>query len=144
MGKLNSMTRKEFSDILIKCREEVQCGKNEICRRTGLSFHQIQRLENASNNFSIDNALLYLKEIGYAIYTQKGSKSLEFKDRKTFAQHFTSYWKDSNMTLQQLAEQSGVTKNVIDGIKYNTKNTSIDSLLCVLEQLGVNIEIKKQ
>lgn len=137
------MTREEFSKHLLECREETQCSKNELCRRTGLSFQQLQRLENASNNFSIDNALLYLKKIGYGLYTSKKGKSKLFDNRANFSKHFREYWIDTQMTIEDFADFAGIALGTVAGILYNTKNTSIDSILLCLEKLDCKIEIKK-
>lgn len=71
------MTREEFSSRLVRCRQEAQGSKYERCRRSGFPYTQIQRIEKASANISIDIVLLYLKTTGYGTYTfQRGKKYL--------------------------------------------------------------------
>lgn len=57
------MDRKEFSELITKHRQEVGLSINEVVRRTGRGFQQIQRIEKATSNYSTDNVFLYLKVI---------------------------------------------------------------------------------
>lgn len=138
------MTRKEFSEKLVKCREEAQCGKNEICRRTGMTFNQLQRIENASNNFSIDNILLYLKSIDYGIYIHKNNyEYFLFDNREILSNKLNTYRKELKMPLRDFSIFVGVSLSVIRGIEDGNKNTAIDSLLLCIDKLNCKLEIRK-
>ena len=61
------MDRKTFSSLLVNQRENHNIGKNELCRMTGFTFLQLQRLESASNNFNMNLALRYLTSVNAAL-----------------------------------------------------------------------------
>lgn len=138
------MTRKEFSNQLVKSREEANCGKNELCRRTGFTFQQLQRLENASNNFSIDNVIKYLDAIEYDLFITKDKKMLLFDNRESFANHFKILRNECDLSQRDFANKVGLSYSVIAGIEYGNKNTAIDNILLCLEGLGCQIIIKKK
>jgi transcriptional regulator with XRE-family HTH domain len=138
------MTRKEFSEKLVECRENAGCGKNELCRRTGFTFNQLQRLENASNNFSIDNVFSYLKAIGYKMYIiDKYNNNFYFKNREVFARYFKKLRDELGVSQRVFATQVGLSYTAITGIEYGNANTSIDNILIVIEKLGCEITFKK-
>ena len=136
------MTRKEFSEKMVECREEAKCGKNELCRRAGLTFNQLQRLESASNNFSIDNVFSYLNAIKYKMYIVQGNNRLYFKNREVLAPFFKKLRESTGMSQKDFAVSVKLSHLVIVGIENNNKNTAIDSLLLCLQALNCQISFK--
>lgn len=137
------MTRKEFSNTLVKCREQANCGKNELCRRTGFTFNQLQRLERSENNFSIDNVLIYLKAIEFGIYISKNNNTFLFDSKEAFSKNFKIYRKEAKMSLRAFSDFAGVSLSVVRGIEDASKNTTIDSILLCIEKLNCKLEINK-
>ena len=61
------MDRIEFSQMLVQAREDAGLGKNEMCRRTGYTFVQLQLLETKPNNFAMDKAFHYLESVAMTL-----------------------------------------------------------------------------
>lgn len=137
------MDRKEFSELLTKHRQEAGLSINEIVRRTGRGFQQIQRIEKASSNYSIDNVFLYLKVMQSCIilYNNSGDDRYYLHNREEFALAFVNIRKLMGVSQINVAGHLMVSRNVIAGIENNTLNTSIDKFIQCIIGLGYNIDI---
>lgn len=137
------MDRKEFSELLVKHRQGAGLSKNEVMRRTGRSFEQIQRIEKATSNYSIDNIFLYLKVIQSCIVLRNnyGDDVYYLHNREEFALAFVGMRKLMGISQINAAEHLMVSRNVIAGIENNKLNTSIDKFIQCITGLGYNIDI---
>lgn len=61
------MNRTDFCQLLINTRQNMDVGKNEMCRLTGFTFVQLQLLEDKPNNFAIKKAIDYLAALCYSV-----------------------------------------------------------------------------
>jgi transcriptional regulator with XRE-family HTH domain len=130
------MTRKEFSEKLVECRENAGCGKNELCRRTGFTFNQLQRLENASNNFLINNVFFYLKaiEVQLKLRNTAKKKSVTIKEYKNIIDWLTKNRKP-NYTQRSLAEKIECSHITIANIESEKSVVSVDIFLRLVDVL---------
>lgn len=138
------MDRKEFSSLLTQQREAKKIGKNEMCRLTGFTFHQLQRIENAGNNYNIGLALRYLSAIKSSMVIQKYKKERLCTEYNQLIKWLVSARKDNNYTQRKLAEAISISYVMLARVESNKSNLSIDVLLKILEVLGYNIEIKNK
>ncbi|NDV64015.1 helix-turn-helix transcriptional regulator [Bacteroides sp. 224] len=139
------MTRKVFCEKLAESRKSSGVKMKDICFAMNVMPTVIYRLEAGENNFSIDNALLYLKAIGYGLYLKEDNTNLFFFDcRENFSEYFKKLRGTAKLSQRDFASVAGVSYAVITGIESGKKNTAIDSLLLCLQQLNCQIIIKKR
>jgi transcriptional regulator with XRE-family HTH domain len=136
------MTREEFSEKMVKCRENAGCGKNELCRRTGFTFNQLQYLETAANNFNMNLVIRHLKAI---------ECQMSLKNDKTFTvnkyQDIIDWLVKSrkpDYTQRSLAESTGCSQKTIVNIESGRNIVGIDIFLRLAEALGFTVELKSK
>ena len=139
------MKKEEFSQLLVSNREEAGCSKNEMCRRIGLLFHQLQRIENASNNYVITHVFSYLAAINCIIvlYSENFTQRFSIKNKQDFVLAFKAMRKLNQLSQIKAAEKIGVIPGVITGIESRDVNTSIDKFLQCIYGLGYQVKIEK-
>lgn len=139
------MKKEEFSQLLVSNREEAGCSKNEMCRRIGLLFHQLQRIENASNNYAITHVFSYLAAINccICITNKEHEECYKIQSKEEFSSVFINIRKKMNLSQRKIEALLNVSHGVILGIETFNKNTTIDKFLQCIYGLGYQIKIEK-
>lgn len=139
------MNREEFSQLLVLNRESANCGKNEMCRKMGIMFHHLQRIENALNNYSIEQVFAYLAAINrvMVLYSLEYGNTFKVKNREDFVVAFKNIRKSCKLSQAKAAVKIGVISGVITGIESRDTNTSVDKFLQCIYGLGYQIKIEK-
>lgn len=135
------MTREEFSKKLVECREAAGYSKYRLCKKTGLTQGQLQRIEKALNNYGIDSVFTYLHSISYNLFINQKNARYKICNRDELSNVFKKIRSANKISQRELSEAAKVSYIVITGIEYGNKNTSIDSLLLCVSALGCEIEL---
>lgn len=135
------MNRQEFSQLLIEQREHQQCGKNELCRRTGFTFHQLQNIEKSKNNYNFNLITKYLSGIESQLFlvNKEGKQKLI-----TSYDDFVSWMiatRSVNYSQRSLAQKIDVAYLTIANIERKATVISVDTFLKIAEALEVDIKI---
>lgn len=138
------MNKEEFSQLLVSHREATNCGKNEMCRKMGVMFHHLQRIESATHNYLIDQVFDYLSAIGRTMIlsSDEPKSSFKIKNRDDFRKAFKEMRKLNKLSQAKAAAKIGVIPGVITGIETRDVNTSIDKFIQCVYGLGYKITIK--
>lgn len=135
------MDRIEFSQMLVQAREDAGLGKNEMCRRTGYTFVQLQLLETKPNNFAMDKAFHYLESVAMTLSIAKDGCSTKLTDIASIA----AWLKDARngiYTQRSLAEVVGCTYPTIANIERCSNKVTVDNFLKLADTLGYTIKIE--
>lgn len=131
------MNRIEFCKLLVETRENKGVGKNEMCRKTGFTFVQLQLLEDKPNNFAMDKAFDYLKALDSCIYINS-HKIQTAEDISNFVKEA----RKGKFSQRSLAVEIGCTRQTIANIERGSNIITIDNFLKIVEVLGYTLEIK--
>lgn len=137
------MERNEFCQMLVKSREQAGISKNEMCRRTGLTFARLQLIEAKPNNFIISKPIQYLNAIGCVLCLVKGSACTLVQTEQDVAM----WLKESRKNLfsqRTLAQAIGCSYLTIANIERGKTTITIDTLLKIVNALGYTISIKSK
>lgn len=134
------MDRIEFSRLLTNEREQANVGKNEMCRKTGYTFVQLQLLEDKPNNFSMDKAFHYLECLGAVIVIYKQRKKYAINSIESVAKWLKKARAD--ISQRTLAEKTGSSNVTIANIERQSTKITIDTFLKILEALGYELKIE--
>lgn len=138
------MNRQEFSKCLTNIRIDANCGMNEISRRTGMTFIQIQRLESAQNNYSLVNVLRYIQGLNCTLvltYNDVGYTIQTYQDIPVYLQQCR---RKIGWSRAKLAELAGCSKGGI--VQTETQKTvlHIDLFLALASLLELQIIIENE
>lgn len=137
-GNPNDMTKKEFCESLVKLREAEKCGKNALCKRTGLTFQALQRIEAGVTNFGLIKPIVYLDAIGYHIEVEGRNSYLILYDPADAVEWFRSI--KGEFSMSQLAPQLGVTQSTISLILSGRNSLTTDVFLSVCDFYNATIK----
>lgn len=137
------MDRKTFSEQLVNQRESAKVGKNEICRMTGFTFLQLQRIEGASNNYKMDLVIKYLEALGKKMVLTKDQTKKVIKANKDIADWLKQARKDI-FTQRSLADAIESSFVVIANLERGFRQFHIDMFLKLIDTLNYNIKIEKK
>lgn len=135
------MTRKEFSQLLVDARVEASCGKNELCRKTGFTFLQLQRIEGALNNYNLILVCKYIDALGLCLRIVQGEEII-FVNQYTQLIEVIKTLRKKHFTQRALADKVGVSYVFIANIENNKIRLSIDKFLPIISALDIQITIK--
>lgn len=140
------MDRTEFSKKLANTRENLGLGKNEVCRKAGFNFNQLQRLETASHNYKMELAIKYLSALGVCVYIQgKGpGRSVKIDCYDNLLKWIQTKHKESNWTVATLAEMTGFSPTSISNVVNNRQVITVDLFLAICKAYEYNIYIKPE
>lgn len=138
------MTRQEFSNQLVSLRSGLQIGKNEITRLCDWTFLTTDRIEKASNNYSLQNAFKYIKALN-------GHVQISYPDLKR-VKHLTSAeeWskvifdaiEESNMSRCEIERISGIKQATLSFLKNGKQSWHIDRALLMMDMLGIRVTVQ--
>lgn len=131
------MDRVDFCKMLTSVREEVGIGKNEMCRRTGFTFLQLQLLEDKTNNFSLDKPFHYLECLNRCIVVS----GVVVDSIHTIAEWVKKSRTDV-FTQRSLAKAVGCTHATIANIERGSNKVRIDTFLKLAEIFNCTIKIE--
>lgn len=135
------MDRIEFSQMLVQARENAGLGKNEMCRRTGYTFVQLQLLETKPNNFAMDKAFHYLESIEMTLSIAKDGCSIKLTDIASTATWLKAA-RNGIYTQRSLAEVVGCTYPTIANIERGSNKVTVNNFLKLADTLGYTIKIE--
>ena len=135
------MDRIEFSQMLVQARENAGLGKNEMCRRTGYTFVQLQLLETKPNNFAMDKAFHYLESIEMTLSIAKDGCSIKLTDIASIATWLKAA-RNGIYTQRSLAEVVGCTYPTIANIERGSNKVTVNNFLKLADTLGYTIKIE--
>ena len=134
------MNRQEFSKLLVDTRKEANCGMNEIGRRTGMMFSQIQRIETCYNNYSVVNVVKYLNALGRKLQLKCGRKAIVVADYKDIPEFFQQVRESKGVSQYRLAQIIGRSITNVINMENQITALHIDSFLAII--LGLKIDMK--
>jgi transcriptional regulator with XRE-family HTH domain len=137
---IKNMDRKQFSELLVKQREQNNIGKNEMCRLTGFTFVQLQLLEVRPNNFAIKKAIDYLAALHKVIVIYNHRNETTINNVEKFNKWLVN--KRKKIPIRTLAEMAGCSFSAISHAEQGISVISIDVFLKIIEALGYEIKIK--
>lgn len=135
------MDRKEFSSLLVQQREAKNIGKNEMCRLTGFTFLQLQRIENAGNNYNMGLVFRYLSAAKLSMVLQKGNKEWVFVEYSKIPK-WLSNTRDGKFSLRKLALAVGCTYSAVTNVEHEKTVISVDLFLKIVDIFECDIRIK--
>lgn len=135
------MDRTTFSSLLASQRENHNIGKNELCRMTGFTFLQLQRLENASNNFNLNLVLRYLASTNAVLILSNEKKSCTLQEYNEYATWLADA-RAGFYSLRKLAEAADCSYSAITNVERGKTVISIDLFLKLADTLGYTIKIE--
>lgn len=135
------MDRKDFSSRLVVQREANNLGKNELCRLTGFTFVQLQRLEKADNNYNMELVFRYLSVVRSSIILQKDKKEYCLTHYEQVPQ-WLSEARGEVLSLRKLAEIANCSYSAITNVEHGKTVISVDLFLKLIDVLGYSVEIK--
>lgn len=135
------MDRNEFSSLLVAQREANNIGKNELCRFAEFTFLQLQRIENADNNYNMGLAFRYLSVVKSKVCLQKGKKEWSLTEYSQFPKWLAKA-RDGKFSLRKLALVANCSYSAVTNVEHEKTVISIDLFLKIVDVLGYNIEIK--
>ena len=140
------MERLDFSKILSGSRTSLGLGKNELCRKAGFNFNQLQRLETAYNTFNMELAFRYMDALGYCIYIQsKGpGRATKIESYDDLFKWLQSKRKETDWTVAALAEMTGFSATSISNVDNGRQAITIDLFLGMANVFNCNIQIKSK
>lgn len=135
------MNRLEFSSLLVRQREAHKIGKNELCRITGFTFLQLQRIENADNNYNLGLVFCYLSALKSCMILKKDNEESYLAKYNQTTKWLVSARKEF-FSQRALAEAIGMSYVMLARIETQKSNLTIDVFLKIAEILGYSIEIR--
>lgn len=140
------MERLDFSKILSCSRTSLSVGKNELCRKAGFNFNQLQRLESAYNNFNMELAFRYMDALGCCLYIQeKGpGRDVKIESYDDLLKWLQSKRKMTDLTVAAIAEMTGYSATSISNVDNGRQAITIDLFLGMANAFNCNIQIKSK
>ncbi len=135
------MNREEFSSFLVTQRELKNTGKNELCRITGFTFVQLQRLEGASNNYGLNLVCKYLEAINSAMLLIETTHQTTIKNYDQLIKWLIKVRK-TKYSGRSLAEATGISYSMVARIETKKSILTIDAFLKIINALECSFEIK--
>lgn len=135
------MERIEFSSMLVRARETNGCGKNELCRRTGFTFHQLQRIENATNSYNMTIPIKYLSELQSFLVLKTNKKEYAIKSYDDFVKWMTSVRGDK-YSQRSLAVAINCSRSAIVNAESGKSILGVDIFLKIIGLIGSQIKIE--
>lgn len=139
-SKIGTMTRQEFSSILLEHRKSSGTAIKDLCFRLDCMPTGIYRIENGSHNYNMQKCLAYTKAVGVSVVLENETFCTEVKDYD----HMIAVLHDlrcSMMSQAQLANSSGISRNMIGKIETRKSIVTIDILLRLVAVFGLSIKI---
>lgn len=140
-SKYINMNRATFSSLLVNQRENRNIGKNELCRMTGFTFLQLQRLESASNNFNMSLVFRYLVSVEAVLILCNNNNSCTLKEYDEYATWLVNA-RNGLYSLRKLAETANCSYSAITNVERGKTVISIDLFLKLADTLGYTIKIE--
>lgn len=135
------MDRKDFSSLLAGQREARGMGKNELCRAIGFTFSQLQRLENALNNFNMNLAFRYLNAVGAVLVLDNGKTVRVCQEYNECIKWLVSV-REGVCSYRQLATLAQCSSAAIAYIEHGKVVASIDLFLKLVGAFGYDVKIE--
>lgn len=135
------MDRKQFSLLLVKQREQKKIGKNELCRNAGFTFVQLQRIENASNNFNFNLICKYLEAVGAILVIKTPKNIFPISNYKQFVDWLINTRGDK-LSVRKLADITGCSFSAIAHIEQGLTVISVDTFLKIVDAFGYELNIE--
>lgn len=136
------MEKEEFSLLLAKCRISRNIGKNEACRLTGFTFHQLQRLEDEPNNYAVEKAILYLQALRFKLKIISSEGECIIIENSNSAAECLKKIRKDKLSQRGLADAIGYTYPTIANIERGAFKIKIDLFLKAIDVLGYTIKIE--
>lgn len=134
------MTRQEFSSILLEHRKASGTAVKDLCFQLNCMPTGIYRIENGSHNYNMQKCLDYAKAIGVSLVLENTSLYEQIQDYD----HMITVLCDARRTMMsqaQLANSSGISRNMIGKTETRKSIVTIDMLLRLISVLGLSIKI---
>lgn len=136
------MDRKTFSYMLVKQREHANVGKNELCRLTGFTFLQLQRIERAYNNYKMDLAIKYLSSLSLVLLLEREDNKTIIHSNSDIA-NWLKQARNGVFTQRKLAEAIESSHVIIANLERGFRLFHVDMFISLVDLLNYNIKIEK-
>lgn len=136
------MKREEFSQLLASIHKMAKCSKSEMREQTGMTFQQIQYIEECRNNYSLINVLKYLRVVGRIMLLKQGSEIVLVSKYEDIPEFLRKTRELKKYTQMQLAQETGYSLSTIADTENQVSAMHIDSFLAITSALKIKIELK--
>ena len=138
------MTRQEFSEQLVSLRISKGIGKNEITRLCEWTFLTTDRIEKASNNYSLSNAFKYINALNaYVLVMYPDAGCVErISSVEDWSKVIFGTMMKTNRSGYDIERITGVKQATLSSLKNGKQSWHIDRALIVMDVLGIRIEIR--
>ncbi len=136
------MRREEFSQLLASIRKMAKCSKSEMRKQTGMTFQQIQYIEECRNNYSLINVLKYLSVVGRIMLLKQGSEIVLVSKYEDIPEFLRKTRELKKYTQMQLAQETGYSLSTIADTENQVSAMHVDSFLAITSALKIKIELK--
>ena len=137
------MDRNTFSALLTQCRENKNIGKNEMCRLTGFTFQQLQRIEGALNNFNLQFVFRYMNVVGAVLSFEKDGVQYVISNYEEYPK-WLQFARTGLYSLRKLAEVVECAYSAITNVEHEKTIIGIDLFLKITDALGYSIKIEQK
>lgn len=137
------MDRNTFSALLTQCRENKNIGKNEMCRLTGFTFQQLQRIEGALNNFNLQLVFRYINVVGAVLSFEKDGVQYVISNYEEYPKWLKSA-RTGLYSLRKLEDAVECSHPAIANVEQGKVTVSIDSFLKIADVLGYSVKIEQK
>lgn len=137
------MDRNTFSALLTQCRENKNIGKNEMCRLTGFTFQQLQRIEGALNNFNLQLVFRYMNVVGAVLSFEKDGVQYVISNYEEYPKWLKSA--TANLYSQRkLAKAAECAYSAVTNAESGKTAIRIDLFLKFADVLGYFVKIEQK
>lgn len=136
------MRREEFSQLLKSIRKMAQCSMNEVCRRTGMAFTQLQSIEENYHNYSLVNVLRYLDAVKRVMLLKQGNEAIVVSKYEDIPNFLRKVREQKDCSRAELVQATGCSMSSITEMENKNTIMHIDSFLAITSALKIKIELK--
>ena len=114
-----------------------------MCRLTGFTFHQLQRIEGALNNFNLQLVFKYMDTVGVVLYFEKDGSQYAISNYEGYLQWLKST-RANLYSQRKLAKGAECASSVVTNIESGKTTISIDLFLKFADVLGYSVKIEQK
>lgn len=134
------MTRSEFGDLLQQVKSNAHVKLiDSIPYIRKLSGKKMEAMENGMCNYSLLDAMLYIRMCGATLVLECGYYSETLKELCLNIKSICEYW---GMAPDTLARQANISVSMVASIFEGSCNLKIDTFLKIADVLRLTVEIE--
>ena len=142
LPRRQNMTKQKFSKLISNIRKKEKCTLNQISRRAGMTFIQIQRIEMGCDIYPLIDAIKYINAVGRAMQLTQGNRRVVVHGYEDIPEFLRETRELKGLTQEQLVQVAGLSTASISEIETQRVAMHIDSFLAIASALKIKIELK--